>query len=90
MRSRNGWLRFEAIEVAAFDFGQGFRQREAGFGGEIRDEFADDHQGFRALGGFVSEAADDIGELRMHGDAEVGRQRPGRGGPDDHGRALPA
>ena len=72
----------EAFEFLALAFPDRFREREAGFFGERTDEFADDHEGFDHV--VLDEFSDDVGEVRMQRDAEVGRERPRRGGPDDH------
>ena len=78
-------LCFETAKLAAFDFGHSVHQNPAGFLLEISDEFAHDDQGFLAVGFVVRKTADYIVEFRMHRDGEVGRQRPGRGRPNDHG-----
>ena len=75
-------LCLEAFEFASAHFAKRLGQREAGFRGEIGDEFANDHERFRACGNFIFKAADHIGEFRMHREAEVGGQRPWRGRPD--------
>ena len=79
-------LRFEAFEFATADFAKCLGQREAGLGGEIGDEFANDHERLRACGNFIFEAADHIGELRVHREAEVGGQRPWSRRPDRYRR----
>ena len=75
---------FAAVEQAALEFfgGVGGVERKAGAGLEGLQARAGDDQAAAAAVG-VAEGAADVVELRMQGDAEVGRQGPGGGGPDD-------
>ena len=72
----------EAVELLAFAFLERFGQRIAGFFRERTHEFSNDYQRFDHI--ILDEFTDDVGEFWMHGDAEIRRQRPRGGGPDDH------
>ena len=77
-----GMSGFESFELLALAFTDRFRERVAGFFGECTDEFTDDDESFDHV--VLDEFPDDVGEFRVQRDAEVGRERPWRGGPDDH------
>ena len=76
----------EAVELFAFAFLERFGQRVAGFCRERTNQFSNDHKRFDHL--VLDEFTDDVGEFWMHGDAEIRRQRPRGGGPDDHRRSA--
>lgn len=77
-------LGFVTGEVLAFELGEGGAEGESVFGLEFVDErFGNDE----FLGGTFSigEGADEIIEVGVERDTEVGGKGPGRGGPDDEG-----
>ena len=86
---QEGMLGFGTSEGFAFELGggPGGVELEAGTGAEGLDAGVGEDELFCAAA-FVGEAGGGVVELRVQGDAEVGRECPGRGGPDDEGVAV--